>query len=62
MTFNLPKNYVQRLEYTWVWLKQNVPNYVRVLNAWTRINFAEEVLNMRGICLKYNVKDTVKLL
>ena len=62
MTFNLPKNYVQRLEYTWVWLKQNVPNYVRVLNAWTRINLAEEVLNMPGICLKYNVKDTVKLL
>ena len=37
----LPKYYVQRLEYTWAWLKRNVPKYARVLNAWTRINMAE---------------------
>ena len=41
MTLNLPKYYVQRLQYTWVWLKRIVPKYARVLKAWTRIKMAE---------------------
>ena len=40
-TLNLPIYCVQRLEYSWVCLKRNVPKYTRVLNAWTRINMAE---------------------
>ena len=32
ITLNLPKYYVQRLEYASVWLKENVPKYARVLN------------------------------
>ena len=31
ITLNLPKYYMQRLEYAWVWLKQNVRKYARIL-------------------------------
>ena len=59
---NLPKYYVQRLQYVWVWLKQNVPKCARVLSMpeeeQTRLNSLEYA----RICLKFNVKDTVKLL